>query len=84
MHFHFTIYHTKLSCPIRFQYLLISWKFPGSLLLLLCMLGGTQIIRVLKSGILGLADIGVLFDGARESSDYTDTATFSVRMPKLA
>ena len=57
MHLCFTIYHSKPSSPIRLQYLLISWKFPGSLLLFLCMLGDAQMMKVLKNGILGLADI---------------------------
>ena len=58
MHFYFTIYLSKPSCPIRLQYLLISWQFPGSPLLFLCMLGDDQTMKVLKNGILGLADIG--------------------------
>ena len=84
MHFYFTIYHSQPSCPIRLKYLLIIWKFPGSLLLFLCMLGDAQMMKVLKSGILGLADIGVLFDGVRESGEYTDSVIFSVSMPKFA
>ena len=27
MHFYFIIYHSKSSCSIRLQYLLVSWKF---------------------------------------------------------
>ena len=84
MHFYFTIYHSQPSCPIRLKYLLIIWKCPGSLLLFLCMLGDAQMMKVLKSGILGLADIGVLFDGVRESGEYTDSVIFSVSMPKFA
>ena len=84
MHFYFTVYHSKPFCPIRLQYLLTSWKFPGSLLLLLCVLGDSEIIKVLKSGILGLADIGVLFAGVKQSGEYTDTVIFSVSIPKFA
>ena len=56
MHLYFTIYQSKPYCPIRLQYLLISWKFPGSLLLYLCML---EMMKMLKNGIMGLADIGI-------------------------